>query len=219
MKKTTKKAIKIIVTVILGIHIILFGLLYFFQEKLFFYPQKLEKNYVFKFNLFDFNSSKLCFDIFMYFCYVSKYIHKSHNVSVLLSHFVCPAKYRRVIFTALIDISLKDICLLISQRYQISFIEIGTDQDHVHFLIQSVPMYSPSKIIQIVKSLTAKELFRLHPEIKRQLWGGELWTKGFYVNTVGRHGDESIIQAYVKSQGREKEYKMLHCQQLSLSLS
>lgn len=77
-------------------------------------------------------------------------------------------------------------------------------------------MYSPTKIIQMVKSITAKEIFRLHPEVKKQLWGGEFWTKGFYVNTVGKHGDESTIQAYVKSQGREKEYKKIHSQQLSL---
>lgn len=147
---------------------------------------------------------------------MSEYIHKSHNVSVLLYHFVCPAKYRRIVFSPAVDTSLKEVCLAISARYELSFIEIGTDEDHVHFLIQSVPMYSPTKIIQIIKSITAKEIFRLHPEVRRQLWGGEFWTKGFYVNTVGRHGDESIIQAYVKSQGREKEYKKLHTQQLSL---
>jgi REP element-mobilizing transposase RayT len=154
--------------------------------------------------------------IFFYLCYVSDYIHKSHNVSVLLYHFVCPTKYRRVFFTESLDRSLKEICLCISERYEIYFIEIGTDKDHVHFLIQSVPMYSPSKTIQIIKSITAKELFRLHPEVKRQLWGGEFWTKGYYVNTVGRHGDESTIQAYVKSQGREKEYQIVHSQQLAL---
>jgi REP element-mobilizing transposase RayT len=120
------------------------------------------------------------------------------------------------VFSEAVDMTLKDICIGISSRYEISIIEIGTDQAHVHFLIQSVPMYSPSKIIQIVKSITSKEIFRLHPEVKQQLWGGEFWTKGFYVNTVGRHGDESMIQAYVKSQGRAKEYKRLHYQQLSL---
>jgi putative transposase len=147
---------------------------------------------------------------------VSEYIHKSHNVTVLLYHYVCPAKYRRVVFSDAVDNSLKEICIGISERYEVSFIEIGTDKDHVHFLIQSVPMYSPTKIIQIVKSITAKEIFRLHPEVKKQLWGGEFWTKGFYVNTVGKHGDESTIQAYVKGQGREKEYKRIHSQQLSL---
>ena len=97
-----------------------------------------------------------------------------------------------------------------------TFLEIGTDQDHVHFLIQSVPSMSPTRIIQVVKSITAKEIFLLHPEVKKKLWGGEFWTKGYYVNTVGRHGDEGTIQAYVKAQGTEKEYKKIHQQQLSL---
>ena len=76
-------------------------------------------------------------------------------------------------------------------------------------------MESPTKIIRIVKSITAKEIFRRHPEVKQKLWGGEFWSKGFYVNTVGKHGDETTIQAYVKSQGNEKTYKKLHSQQLS----
>ena len=137
-------------------------------------------------------------------------------MSVLLYHFVCPAKYRRIVFTEKIDQSLKSICLEISKRYEIEFIEIGTDKDHVHFLIQSIPAKSPSKIIQAVKSITAKEIFKLHPEVKEQLWGGEFWTKGYYVNTVGRHGDENTIQAYVQSQGKEDEYEQLHQQQLKL---
>jgi REP element-mobilizing transposase RayT len=147
---------------------------------------------------------------------VSQYIHKSHNVSVLLYRFVCPPKYRRVVFSEAVNLTLKDICTGISSRFKISFIEIGADRDHIHFLIQSILMYSPNKIIQIVKSITTKEIFHLHPEVKQQLWGGKFWTKGFYVNTVCRHGDESMIQAYVKFQGRAKEYKRIHYQQLSL---
>jgi putative transposase len=152
----------------------------------------------------------------MYLCYVSEYIHKSHNVSVLLYHFVCPAKYRRVVFSKVVDRSLKEVCLEISKRYEMYFIEIGTDLDHVHFLIQGVPTMSPTEIIQIVKSITAKEMFKRHPEVKLKLWGGEFWTKGYYVNTVGRHGDENTIQQYVKEQGTEKDYKKLHKQQLRL---
>ena len=129
-------------------------------------------------------------------------------------HFVCPAKYRRVVFSETVDITLKEICLEISKRYDIIFIEIGTDSDHVHFLIQSVLVESPTKIIRTIKSITAKEIFKRHPEVKKQLWGGEFWSKGFYVNTVGKHGDENTIQNYVKSQG--KEYQKIHSQQLSL---
>ena len=140
----------------------------------------------------------------------SKYIHKSHNVSVLLYHFVCPAKYRRVVFSETVDETLKDICLGISQRYEIYFLEIGVDKDHVHFLIQSVPMKSPTQIITAVKSLTAREIFKRHPEVKEQLWGGEFWTDGYFVNTVSKFGDESSITKYVRDQGLEKEYKVLH---------
>ena len=103
----------------------------------------------------------------------SKYIHKSHNVSVLLYHYVCPAKYRRVVFSEAVDKSLRDICLELSKRYDIEFLEIGTDRNHVHFLVQSAPVLSPSRIISIIKSITAREVFQRHPEVRKELWGGE----------------------------------------------
>ena len=140
----------------------------------------------------------------------SKYIHKSHNVTVLLYHIVLPAKYRRIVFSDRVDSTLRDICLELSKRYEIYFLEIGTDADHVHFLVQSVPTYSVSKIITIIKSITAREIFRLHPEVKRQLWGGNFWTAGYFTNTVSQHGNEQTISLYVKNQGIEKEYKSLH---------
>jgi putative transposase len=147
---------------------------------------------------------------------VSRFIHKSHNVSVLLYHIVCPAKYRRVVFSAEVDQKLKEVCVGISKRYEITFLEIGTDKDHVHFLVQSVPMYSPKKIVQIIKSITAREIFAACPEVKKKLWGGEFWTAGYYISTVGQHGNEQMISKYIKQQGREKEYKQLHNQQLEL---
>jgi REP element-mobilizing transposase RayT len=140
----------------------------------------------------------------------SKYIHKSHNVSLLLYQIVCPAKYRRVVFSDSVDITLKDICLEISKRYQIYFLEIGTDDDHVHFLVQSVPMYSPTKIVTIIKSITAREILSKNPEVKKKLWGGEFWTDGYFVNTVSKHGNEDVISKYVREQGVEKQYKILH---------
>ena len=140
----------------------------------------------------------------------SKYIHKSHNVSLLLYQIVCPAKYRRVVFSESVDITLKDICLEISKRYQIDFLEIGTDDDHVHFLVQSVPTYSPTKIVTIIKSITAMEILSKNPEVKKKLWGGEFWTDGYFINTVSKHGNEDVISKYVREQGVEKQYKVLH---------
>ena len=138
----------------------------------------------------------------------SKFIHKSHNVTVLMYHLVCPAKYRRVVFSEDVDKTLKEVCLAISERFEIYFLEIGTDKDHVHFLIQSVPTLSPKSIAQKVKSITAREVFRINPEVKQKLWGGAFWS------SVGQYGNESVIANYVKNQGND-EYKQLHRKEVS----
>ena len=143
-------------------------------------------------------------------------MRKSHNVSILIYHYVCPARYRRVVFDQKVDEILKEICLEIAKRYEIEFIEIGTDKDHVHFLIQSVPTYSPTKIIRTVKSLTAREIFKRAPEVKKQLWGGKFWTDGHYVNTESKYGSEETVRQYVKEQGKQEEYQQLHEQQINL---
>jgi len=141
---------------------------------------------------------------------MSETLRKSHNVSILIYHFVCPAKYRRIVFGEEVEEVLKGTCLEIEKRYEIKFIEIGADKAHVHFLVQSVPTYSTKKIIQTIKSITAREIFAQVPEVKKQLWGGEFWTDGYYVSTVGQHGNEETIRRYVEEQGIEKEYKQIH---------
>ena len=133
---------------------------------------------------------------------MSRFIHKEHNVSVLMYHIVCPAKYRRAVFSAEVDAKLREVCAEIEQRYEIAFLEVGADRDHVHFLVQSVPTYSPKKIVQIIKSLTAREIFRACPQVKKYLWGGEFWADGYFVTTVGAHGSEQMIRNYVRQQGR-----------------
>ncbi len=147
---------------------------------------------------------------------MSKLIRKSHNVSVLLYHIVCPAKYRRVVFSDEVDQELKLVCLEIAKRYEIVFLEIGTDKGHVHFLVQSVPTYSVTKIVQIIKSITAREIFKRVPQVKKKLWGGEFWSDGYFASTVGQHASEETIREYVKKQGTEKDYTKLHSQQLRL---
>ena len=139
---------------------------------------------------------------------MSGYLHKSRNVTVLMYHLVFPAKYRRAVFDSHVDEVLKDVCLEIEGRYQVKFIEIGIDKDHVHFLVQSVPTYSVTKIVTMLKSLTAREIFKRCPQVKKKLWGGEFWTDGYFAGTVGKHGDENMIGKYVKNQGNE--YHKLH---------
>ena len=121
---------------------------------------------------------------------------------------VFPAKYRRAVIDENVDEVLKEVCLDIEKRYQMKFLEIGTDKDHVHFLVQSVPAYSVTKVVTIIKSLTAREIFKRCPEVKQQLWGGEFWTDGYFASTVGKHGSEDMISQYVKKQG--EAYSKLH---------
>ena len=132
---------------------------------------------------------------------MSENIHKSHNVSRLMYHFVFPTKYRRVVVDDEVEEVIKETCIEISKRYELYFLEIGTDKDHVHFLIQSVPSYSPMQIVKIVKSITAREVFARCPEVKKKLWGGNFWSLGYYVATVSEHGNEDVIANYVKNQG------------------
>jgi putative transposase len=134
---------------------------------------------------------------------MSRFIHKEHNVSVLLYHLVCPAKSSsRRVCGAEVDAKLKEVCAEIAKRYEIEFLEIGTDADHVHFLVPSVPMYRPKKIVQVIKSITAREIFRACPEVKKQLWGGEFWTDGYFITSVGAHGNEQMLKNYVRQQGK-----------------
>jgi putative transposase len=145
---------------------------------------------------------------------MSDHIIKSHNKTLLMYHIVCPTKYRRKVFTEAVEDTLKSVCLGISERYEINFIEVGADKDHVHFLVQSIPSISVTNIVKTIKSIIAKEIFSKHKEIKQLLWGGNLWTSGFYANTVGQYGNEKILKEYVQKQG--KEYKQLYRGQLKL---
>ena len=127
---------------------------------------------------------------------------------------VFPAKYRRKVFSKQVDKELKQTCEEISKRYEVNFLEIGADEDHAHFLIQGLPTMNVTRIVTIVKSITAKEIFKKCPEVKKYLWGGNFWTSGYYANTVGKYGNEEAISNHVKKQG--KKYELLHRGQLAL---
>jgi REP element-mobilizing transposase RayT len=132
----------------------------------------------------------------------------------MLYHVVCPVKYRQKVFTDPVEQTLKEVCAEIGQRYEIHFVEIGMDEDHAHFLVQSVPVMLPAAMTRTIKSITAKEIFFRHPGIKKLLWGGHFWTSGYYINTVGKYGNEEVISKYVKDQGRT--YKQICRNQLKM---
>ena len=140
----------------------------------------------------------------------SEHIRKSHNTSLIMYHFVCPTKYRRVVLCDKMDNYIKTICLWIELRYEFKFLEIWLDWDHIHFLVQWIPVLSPTEIITIIKSILWKKMFKTFPEIKRKLWWWKFWSSWYYVNTVWQYWNEEVIRKYVDNQWNTKEYKNIY---------
>jgi putative transposase len=132
-------------------------------------------------------------------------VRTSHKVFKIKYHLVFCIKYRKDLFLEEKYVStIKQVCKDIEDRFYILFETMGFDEDHVHFLVESLTTtYSPAKIFQFVKSITAIELFKRHLEIKQQLYGGEFWSDGGYVGTVGEGNNAEIIRNYIKKQGRK----------------
>jgi putative transposase len=129
-----------------------------------------------------------------------------HNAYQIHYHFVTPVKYRKAIFGRLDrEQTLHTVCTEIEERYSIEFEQVGIDTNHVHYLVSAAPKFSPSSLIQMIKSITAKQLFKRHPDLRRELWGGELWSDGFFVATVGEGGSRDVIRTYIAQQGLKND--------------
>ncbi|MBI2044534.1 IS200/IS605 family transposase [Candidatus Pacearchaeota archaeon] len=137
---------------------------------------------------------------------MDKLERSAHKVFKLKYHFVFCIKYRKDLFLAEKYIeTFKKVCLGMEERYSMKFETIGFDEDHVHFMLRSLPNYSPSQLFRVVKSITAIQLFKEHPNLKEELWGGEFWSDGGYVGTVGEGVNADIIRKYINKQGRKGE--------------
>jgi putative transposase len=117
-------------------------------------------------------------------------------------HIVFPVKYRKALLSDDVARALKGISKELEDRYELDIEQIGCDKDHIHILTSFHPKYSIGDFVRLYKSITAKQLFLKFPELKKDLWGGEFWTDGYYVATVGERGNWSIVERYVKNQGK-----------------
>ena len=125
-------------------------------------------------------------------------------------HLVFPVKYRKALIDDQVTEIIQETASGIVERYAIEIEAIGCDKDHVHLLCGAHPKIAPGRIVQIFKSITAREIFRRKPSVKKALWGGEFWTDGYYVATVGERGDWDTVEKYVQKQGKPKtELKQL----------
>ena len=127
--------------------------------------------------------------------------HAPHCTYRIRYHMVFVVKYRRAMIDGEKMEFLKKILIELGERYWFKFDAIGIEKDHFHVVLGAAPRYSPSRIMQMIKSITARELFKRYPEIKKQLWGGEFWTDGGHIDTVSEYGGLEKIRRYVEEQG------------------
>ena len=125
-------------------------------------------------------------------------------------HMVFVLKYRKNLISGEIFENIKEILVGISERYYLYFQAVGYERNHLHLLIEAAPRYSPSRVMQICKSVTAKQLFRRIPELEEELWGGHLWSEGGHIDTVGDGYDVKEMEAYILSQGVPKSQMKLY---------
>ncbi len=137
-------------------------------------------------------------------------IKSNHCAYEVHYHLVFPLKYRKAILSKQIEMELLRIGKEIEQRYELTIEQMGADLNHIHLLCSFHPKYSIGEMVRKYKSITAKELFITHPEIKKDLWGGEFWSDGYYAATVGEKGNWKAVEKYIKNQGIRPEDVQLH---------
>ena len=140
----------------------------------------------------------------------------THHVFRLMYHFVWIPKYRHKVFSEPYRDELKAIIQKIGYDYDIDVVELEIPIDHIHMVVRSEPKMSPSQVMQVIKSISAREFFKLRPEIKKPyFWGGRLWTQSYFVETIG-NANEEVIRAYVQDQLKVMNESEAHAQQLGL---
>jgi len=132
-----------------------------------------------------------------------------HNVSEPYYHIQLTVKYRKALLSSKVERVILETTDGFKERYAIEISHVGFDNNHVHLLCKFLPKYSGGQVIRLVKSTTAREIFKQVPGIKKELWGGEFWTDGYYFATVSGRGDRKVIEKYIEDQGRGADIQQL----------
>jgi putative transposase len=135
---------------------------------------------------------------------VSSIKRTSHAVYDLKYHMVWVPKYRKMILKGDLAKRVREVFLEIAERYEFEIDTMEVKEDHVHLFLSAPPRYSPAGVVQIIKSISAKEVFKEFPEVKKQLWGGEFWSDRYFVRSVGDKVTSEVIRRYIKYQHHEQ---------------
>ena len=132
-----------------------------------------------------------------------------HHVCECYYHIQITVKYRKSLLDKRVEQTILESMKGFKERYAIEIQQVGFDQNHVHILCRFLSKYSGGQVIRLIKSISSRNVFRYVPEVKKELWGGEFWTDGYYIATVSGRGDKKVIEEYIRKQGREEDIKQL----------
>lgn len=118
-------------------------------------------------------------------------------------------KYRKSLLSKEVEGAIVGALQGLKERYAIEINTVGFDRNHVHILCRFLPKYSGGQVIKVLKSISGKRIFEEAPEVKKELWGGEFWTDGYYIATISGKGNKGVIEKYIKNQGRENDIGQL----------
>ena len=130
---------------------------------------------------------------------------------------VTAVKYRKVLLNSEVEACIKETLKGISERYEIIIDEVGFDQNHIHIFCGAAPGTAPLLVISIIKSITARKIFEKFPKLKKEeLWGGQFWSNGKYIGTVGEATSEKTIRNYIRNQSLDKKETEARVKQLKM---
>lgn len=132
----------------------------------------------------------------------------AHAVYDLKYHFVWTPKYRKELLTGEVAEALVEILQRVAEAYDMEIDTMEVMEDHVHVFLSAPPRYSPARVMQIMKSISARELFARFPWVRRKLWGGEFWGDGYFVRSVGDQVTTEIIRRYIRYQKGPKNVQL-----------
>lgn len=127
----------------------------------------------------------------------------AHAVYELKYHLVWVPKYRARILGGEVSRYLKEVFAQIAEEYGFHIIAVEIMEDHVHVLIEAPPSYSAAELVQTIKSISARELFRKFPKVKKMMWSGKIWNEGYFVRSIGDKVTADVIKKYIQYQKRE----------------
>lgn len=132
----------------------------------------------------------------------------AHSVYDLKYHFVWTPKYRKELLTGEVAEAVREIIQSVAGAYDMEIDTMEVMEDHVHVFLSAPPRYSPARVMQIMKSISAREIFVRYPWVRRKLWGGEFWGDGYFVRSIGDQVTSESIRRYIRYQKSPKNVQL-----------